>query len=277
VRILPALLLLHSVAATADPLPMSAGALPAPTQSSQVALVREDLRVRVSAAKAHVSARLRLANGDARATSLLVGFPCEAGLHPGVAGLDCKTRIAVRVEGKKLTPKRKGNHWVWPMRFSAGQAIDVEISYDARLRNDRYKDPFLGMAVLHYRLTTGAAWAGPIGALTMQVEVPTEAILHISPPGYTRDKGQIRWELENHEPSEDVAILFHPVYLGRYANARTPEQRTHLAAEMRGKVPDLVRAAKRLHAVTGKELGLPDPREEEVQRVIEDSARLIER
>ena len=175
------LVLLAAGRAAADPQPMSAGDLPQPIEETQIAIAREDLLIDVGAKHAEVRATLRLENrgGDAKIT---VGFPCDTTEYAGAHGLECKTRIAVAADGKKLAARLKKTsktrkHWIWPMRFAAGQTVTLVVSYRTRLINDRYPIPAHGMGTLYYRLATGAHWAGPIGELHMEVRLPTDATM----------------------------------------------------------------------------------------------------
>ena len=256
-------LLLVAGTAAADPMPMSAGDAPAPSTSTEIALAREELTLDVTRSEARVKAVLHLENGGP-ATQLTVGFPCDAGADPGLAGLDCKTKIRVLVDGKGVTPKRKKTVWVWPMKLAAGQKVDVEVSYASKLRNDRYESPFSGMGTLYYRLATGARWAGPIHELRMRVNLPTDAIAHITPAGYTREHGAVIWDLRDVEPDRDLALLFHPMYFGRPG------------AELRKDVDEIVRFATFFQEVARGKLGLPAPTEAEVRATVEESAKLME-
>jgi hypothetical protein len=287
-----AIVLLCCGSAAADPMPMSAGDVPAPSSSTEIALAREELTIELTRKAAEVTAVLFLENRGA-ATSLPVGFPCDAGEDPGMLGLDCKTRIAVRVDGKKVAAKKKGAHWVWPMRFTEGQKVKLEVSYASRLRNDRYENAFMGMGTLYYRLATGARWAGPIGELSMRVHLPTDAIAHITPPGYRREHGAVIWELAAHEPDQDVALLFHPMYFGRAAWALPANTRAEMlqkiqkgdfkrdkllaaAREHRERIDEIVRFAEFFQDVARKKLGLPAPTAAEVRATVEESVKLME-
>jgi hypothetical protein len=268
-------------AAAADPRPMSAGAQPAPTTSTEIAVAREDLTIRVIGREARVNARLRLRNLGATARTL-VGFPCERGLERGVLALDCKTRITVKIGGKKVRTTRKGKHWVWRLRLAAGAETDLEVSYRARLRNDNYKNPVAGMGLLHYRLTTGAAWAGPIGELRMRVELPTEAVLFIAPAGYKRERGVIEWKLRDVEPTHDVAILVQPFYSSRYLRAvdsegeRRATELRKLATDMKRDPERLAKTAQTLLRALGTGLGLPAAPADEIAKTAAESIRIIE-
>jgi hypothetical protein len=271
-RAAAAAVLFFAAPALADPSPMATGAVPAPAESVDVALVREELGIVVGMKAAQVRAVLWLENGPA-ARALEVGFPCDASLDPGVAGLECRTPISVRVDGKKIAVRmrkaRPDGHWTWPMRFAAGQKVRVEVEYRAPLRNDRYTQPFDGLGTLHYRLRTGAAWAGPIKELEMRVEIPTDALVAILPAGYRRAKGVVTWSLRDVEPDTDLAIFVHPMYLGR--------PRAQTAADW-AKAPTadkLVEYAGWFHEVALAKLGLPAPAPEDVRRCVAESAALL--
>lgn len=267
---------------------MSTGAVPAPATSTTVALAREALTIDVRPRAAAVRADMTLENRGP-ATRLDVGFPCDVGLDPGVAGLPCKTPLTVEIDGKKVTARLRktagGRHWMWPMRFAADQRVSLVVSYRSPLINDRYDTPLYGMGILHYRLATGASWAGPIGELTMRVDMPSDALVHIAPAGYTREHGRVEWKLTDYEPKEDLAITVHPMFLGRAAAgvragdresfaaaiARGEVKKEALrqsAAEMRKETAELIRFASWFHDVAGKKLGLPAPAEPDVRACV---------
>lgn len=262
-----------STGVRADPRPMSAGAVPWPGERTEVRIAREVLTIELDRKAAAVKALLTLEN-KGEATRLQVGFPCDGSPEPGVTGLECRTRIAVLVDGKKQAVKRKGAHFVWPMRFAPGQKVELEVSYRSPLRNERYQEPFRGMMALHYRLVTGAEWAGPIGELSVEVRLPTDALLHVTPAGYTRERGRLRWRLEEYEPKGDLALLFHSRLLGR--PDATPEERQAIARELReakGEVRSWVELFQRL---LGEAVVIPPPSDEEVLATLEASAKLYE-
>jgi hypothetical protein len=271
-RLALAALLVPALAA-ADPAPMAVGALPGPTETTNVTLVREELTIVVQKKDALVTAVLWLEN-DATPRTLPVGFPCEAGLDPGVVGLDCKAKITVKVDGKKVFVKQQKTSpemkfWIWPMRFAAGQKVKVEVTYKAPLHNDRYETPVNGMGALHYRLRTGATWAGTIKELEMRVEMPSDAIVSIQPAGYTRQKNVVSWSLKDVEPTTDVALTTHPMYLGRARDKVAADWKIAETAD------ELVRFAGWFHDVALKKLELPAPNEADVRKTIAESAALL--
>lgn len=206
--------------ASADPHPMTVGGGVAPRGPVAVAVTREELTIDAGLDHADVRAVLDLENrGPAR--DLLVGFPCARGERAGVVELDCATPIRVAVDGRPVVLRRvavgQGGEWTWPMQLAQGAKPRVEVRYRARLANDRYSHGAFGMLALHYRLTTGADWLGPIGQLTMTVRVPSDAIALVGPAGHVRTPHQIRWTLKDYEPAADVAVVFVPRSLERLA------------------------------------------------------------
>lgn len=200
--------------ATADPAPMSSGASPAPVDDAQVAMLTEDLAISMGVATADVVADMMLEN-QGPATALVVGFPCATGDDAGLIDVPCRTKITVKVDGKKTrVTRRKGDtadtsHWTWKLKLADHQKVRLVVSYRAPLINDRYTAPAKGIGMFSYRLTTGARWAGPIGKLTIKLDHMNDALLFISPPGFQRTPGQITWSLDNYEPTAEV--LYMPV------------------------------------------------------------------
>jgi hypothetical protein len=275
--------------ALADPRPMSTGSSPAPVTSEQVALVSERLSIDVTRKDAAVDAQLHLKNGGA-ATTLQVGFPCVKDLSDEIAGLGCATKIEVSIGGKRVAAKQKNAHWIWSMHFEAGQEVDLRVTYRSPLVNDRYETPFLGMGALHYQLTTGAAWAGKIDSLHMEVRLPTDAIIGVSPAGAARAHGMLTWDLKDVEPDRDLVVLVHPIFLGRYAGVLKAETREELvkklesgdyakdklaavAAEWQKQMPEILRYAHWFVHVTGG--WLPDFTDDEIRATTEESLRLM--
>ncbi len=266
--------------AVAGPRPMSAGAHPAPTTSAEIAVVREDLTIRVIGREARVDARLQLRNLGATAKTQ-VGVPCERGIEPGVLALDCKTEIAVKVGGKRVRTAHKNKHRVWSLQLAGGAETELEVSYRTHLRDD--KNPMASaLGLLHYRLAPSAAWAGPIGELTMRVELPTEAVMFIAPAGYKRSLGVIEWNLRDVEPTSDLAILVHPFYSGRYLSAvassvdRRATELRKLATDMKRDPARMVKTTTTLLSALGAGLGLPAAATGEIDATAAESIQLIE-
>jgi hypothetical protein len=253
--------------AAADPAPMSAGGQPTPSTSGTVRLAREELTIDVDLKAAAVRALLFLENAGA-AQALTLGFPC------GDAALSCRAKVTVTLDGKRASVRRKGKYFLWPMKIAAGGKVAVEVRYRSPLVNGRYETPYYGMGALTYKLTTGAAWAGPIGELIMTVRVPTNAVLYVNPAGAVRTSGTVSWNLKDVEPQGDLALFFD----GRLLNMRgeTPAQRAELARELRENLKEHVEWTDLLHRITGKTMTLPAPTEEGVRATTEESAKLVE-
>jgi hypothetical protein len=103
----------------------------------------------------------------------------------------------------------------------------------------------------------------------------------------------VTWRFKDYEPAQDVAILVHPMYLGRAAQgvpAKTPEDYraaiargavngavlSEVAGELRSDPDELVEYARFFQEVARAKLGLPEPKEAEVRACVEESARLME-
>lgn len=204
----------------ADPFPMSAGTAPRPLSELSVAIAKEDLVIQVTLEKMRVAAQLELHNRGEKPSQFDVGFPCNPQWQEGVVGLSCLIKPTVKVAGKPvpttLHQKPGASQWIWAMRFRPDERVHIEVSYVVPIKNSRYPTPFFGANAFYYQLTTGARWAGPIGALNIEVTLPVETILQISPKGYVRTAGKIRWSLQDHLPTEDVIIRVEPQDTMRY-------------------------------------------------------------
>lgn len=236
--------------ALADPHPMSSGASPAPTTDTQIAMSKETLSISMELTYAQVNAAVTLDN-HGPAARLQVGFPCSVGELAGAIDVPCKTPLTVTQNGKKVTAKKKKTsktqwHWVWPLALGEGAKAELVVSYRAPLLNDRYSLPADGMGAFTYRLTTGARWAGPISSLDITLDLHHDALLYVSPPGYTREPGRITWHLTDHEPVKEVVVFPHPTAGGRLLHSLfSPERRGKLppgAARARLAAGDYARA-----------------------------------
>lgn len=294
-----ATLLLSTPVAGADPMPMTAGVQPVPAVDSEVVLLLEDLRITVGFEQAEVQARFRFRNEGPERT-LQVGFPCTPKLEGPMSTLYCKMPLEVRVEGRHVKPRRlppsKGSsegHWVWPMVFGASKDVDLDLRYTTPLVNERYGLPLSGMAMLHYRLATGARWAGPIHKLEIEVQLPLETLAHIWPPGYEREPGRLRWRLRDVEPSHDLALFTYPMLNGAFLGALRAKSASGvrqalregkydgqrlvaLAQRMRSELPELAEQVAFFARISqrGRQLHVPQP--EEVRRCALESIRLLE-
>jgi hypothetical protein len=280
----------------ADPFPMSAGTAPRPLKELSVAIAKEDLVIQVTLEKMRVAAQLELHNRGENPSQFDVGFPCNPQWQEGVVGLSCVLKPTVKVAGKPvqttLRQKPGASQWVWAMRFRPDERVRIEVSYVVPIKNSRYPTPFFGANAFYYQLTTGARWAGPIGALNIEVTLPVETVLQISPRGYVRTAGKIRWSLQDHLPSEDVIIRVEPLDTIRYldlhharsssALQRARQARTfdamglhRLAEKWRSAVDKL--AEQNPHSLSF--YGLPTAPAvppEEFRRCVLDSAQLID-
>jgi hypothetical protein len=282
--------------AQADPFPMSAGTALRPLKEPPVAIAKEDLAIQVTLEEMRVAAQLDLHNRSDKPAQFDVGFPCNPQRQEGIVGLSCAIKPAIKVGGKPVrTTLQKApgtSQWVWAMRFRPDEQVHLEVSYAVPIKNSRYQTPFFGANAFYYQLTTGARWAGPIGALNIEVTLPVETIVQISPKGYTRTAGKISWSLKDHLPAEDVIIRVDPLDTMRFLDlhharsssalhsarqARTFDARgLHVLAEKwRSSVDKLAERYKKYLSFSDAPEATAAP-PEEVRRCILDSARLID-
>lgn len=300
---LASLLCALAPSALADPQPMTGGASPAPTDSADIAMLEEQLAITMDLRSAAVRAEITLENRGA-ATALEVGFPCALGESAGAIDVPCTTALAVRVDGKRVAAKKRKQspklaNWVWPLKLGEKARAKLVVSYRAPLRNDRYSIPAAGLGAFTYRLTTGARWAGPIGKLVITIDHLHEALLYVAPAGYQRSPGRLTWTLTDHEPTEEVVLMPHPMAgldLARALGALEPKRRgkrtpvEHLRARLDS--GDYARAD--LEAVTARlrehggafaeewlptisrVAGVPAPSPERAAAVLAESLRILD-
>jgi hypothetical protein len=284
------LLVLGQGVAAADPHPMAAGQQLTPAAAADpldVAIAREKLTMKVLLDRVDVRAELVMQNRADVARVLDVGFPCDAGRRePSTSRLDCKTRVAIKIAGKKVginlrrqRGKSEGD-WTFAMRFAPKEEVLLVVEYSSKLVNDRYGVPFFGMSSITYRLTTGAQWAGPIGVLDMIAEIPVDTVTDIGPPGYTRAARRITWHLENHTPTEDVAITFAPYYNGAWYGNVTSKPKGGVETKGAGDLLDRFardagKDAVEFSKITERLFKLPPLSPERVARTVEESASLM--
>ena len=292
-RLVVLALLLVPALALADPHPMAGGANPAPPTDAQVAMTAETLTIAVDLRTATVRAEVTLAN-QGPATRLIVGFPCATGPDAGQVDVPCATPLTVTANGKRLRATKKAtgakvHHWTWPMKLAAGAQVTLVVSYRAPLRNDRYRVPAYGMGLFTYRLTTGARWAGPIGALRITVDHMHDALVFVAPAGGQRAPGRITWTLDHHEPTEEVVLMPAPMAGNRLAaqigGKTAAEARARLAAgdyakaDVEAAVEALRRGGDEVDAwpsLISRLAGLPEPAPERVAATIAESIALLE-
>lgn len=274
--------------AAADPHPMASGANPAPADSTQVAMTKEDLRIALTRTTADVVATITLENRGP-ATSMLVGFPCATGDAAGQIDVPCKTPVTVTLRGKKVKVIRKresasASHWIWPMRLAAGEQVPLVVRYRAPLINERYSVPTDGMGVFTYRLTTGARWAGPIGSLQITVDHLNDALLFVSPAGYRREPGRITWSFTDHEPTEEVIVMPLPHPQVQVAGKTAAEVKARLDAgdvakeNLEEVIEELGRGGEwmeRWPSMIAPLGGVPAPTREQVEQSVAESIELL--
>jgi hypothetical protein len=129
-----------------------------------------------------------------------------------------RLRDALGRERESLGWWFSGGWLAWRMAFAAGDSHRVVVSYDLPYR-PAYRRQILGFNAVEYILKSGALWRGPIGQVTVEIELADglshEHMAKLEPGGYQKTKTGFRWDLESLEPTEDVKIV-----LRDYANHR---------------------------------------------------------
>jgi len=167
---------------------------------------------------ARVTADFDLANPEAKAQSIQVGFPLNvppASANSG--GFINLTGLRAFVAGSEVSTTLQtvgADTWsAWQMTFAPG-LTHVHVTYDLPATVDRCS------AELGYVLHTGAAWAGTIGQADLIVRYPYAAeATFLSPHGlYLGDTtagsqvagNDLRWHYDNLEPTKanDLAVTF---------------------------------------------------------------------
>ena len=248
----------------------------------EAAIAREDLDIRLGLRDVAVDARLLIENrGPARAFD--VGFPCVEKVDAAVTTLACRTRPRVEVDGRTVAARLRWSRerpvagrgragdWVWRMSLREQARVTLRVRYVSRLVNDRYDIPFHGLALLHYRLTTGAAWAGTIGELHMRLDTPSDAIADIAPEGYARSPRRITWDLRDVEPNEDLIVRYHFLVLGM--DLDDPRRRTQAVETLRRDGADEM---LRFYQLLERHYHIPVPPRERVERTLAETLRMYE-
>ena len=144
-----------------------------------------------------------------------------------------------------------------------------------------------GRFALHYRLITGAEWAGTIGVLDVRVTSPAAVLAYIAPNGYTRSRRVVEWHLRDYEPSTDVLLFFEPGLVGgnlerleaRLAGPNGEDRKNALielhavVSRVRGDTEEMKEVAD--HVLTADGLG-PLPADADFNAPLEESARMLE-
>lgn len=203
-------------AAMADsgPVYYSAGVL-VPTTSNDIRLTREVLTIdytdQVGNGPVDVHARFWFRN-EGKAVTQQMGFPLGRELLSGfgIWGSQFKVTMdgaAVKTLNFDEKKNTAGNselaydQWnTFEIPFAAGQSRLIDVTYTILPRGGYFL----------YVLQTGRLWKGPIGDLTIDVNLGREAVfpdlLSVQPAGYHTQGDHILWHFTNYEPEQDIEI-----------------------------------------------------------------------
>ncbi|MCW8132058.1 MAG: hypothetical protein KIS92_17050 [Planctomycetota bacterium] len=162
---------------------MTGGNNPSPRAKTEVAMVWEEVDLRVSAEKNETTAVFGLKNLGGSATEFEVGFPSyfEMPLQDFSVTIDGEKHLAaVKKEGvKDFRGRERFTYWMcWTMKFEPGQERKVEVKYWVKpeVRHELYtrelSEAMQGKLCemnSGYVLRTGRDWAGSIGKAVIRV------------------------------------------------------------------------------------------------------------
>jgi hypothetical protein len=200
--------------ADSGPVYYSAGVL-VPTTSSDIRMMREVLTIdytnQIAGGPVNVHARFWFKN-EGKAVTQQMGFPLGRELLSGfgIWGSQFKVTMdgaAVKTLNFDEKKNTAGNselaydQWnTFEISFAAGQSRLIDVTYTILPRGGYFL----------YVLQTGRLWKGPIGDLTIDVNLGHEAVfpdlLSVQPAGYHTQGNHILWHFTNYEPEQDIEI-----------------------------------------------------------------------
>jgi len=174
---------------------------------------------------------------EGKAATVMMGFPERAereepkqtikDFKSWVNGKSVKTKL---IQGKAgWVGEYKGWH-VKDVQFKEGETLTIVDTYTGGIGGN-----IDGWKWFEYILKTGASWKGRISKADISVDVSAllgaRKITSISPKGYTRCGGVVKWSLRNIESNKDINIIMVPTaivdfYMGAQdENHCAPEDR----------------------------------------------------
>ena len=227
--------------------------------STRVSMRAEVVEITLHPNMAEVRVVFDMVNTGSESETLEVGFPTDARPEPrplavaGGKGFSSPGTIyaframvdgvQVEVERKEVDeedPREIHRNWVcWPMTFEAGQACEIEVSYQVETRDDFYIRPHSPMQAREviYILQTGRGWHGPIGSARILLRAAEGFDLgrveEVEPRPTRKEEGLWEWVMKDFEPEEDIRV--------RYRVIRTPGEALERVLAGRRRAPDEVR------------------------------------
>jgi hypothetical protein len=205
--------------ADSGPIYFSAGVL-VPTTSNDIRMTREVLTIDYAnqvtpttdrqSKYVNVHARFWFRN-EGKAATQKMGFPLGREqlsgygyFSPGfTVTVDGVAVAAIAFDEQKPATGSELTYSMWntfEVPFAAGQTRVVDVTYKILPRGGYFL----------YVLQTGRLWKGPIGDLTIDVNLGRAAafpdLLSVQPAGYRLQGNHILWHLTNYEPQQDIEI-----------------------------------------------------------------------
>lgn len=219
-----------------------------PEQTEKVRIRDENLTIRLRSKEALVEVRYILKNTSPNSAHVKFGFPVEEVASQNYLG----EPIDLTAHAKRKSPLFLGDYRVtingaevkstyqqeplrendarfdglagWmvsEVRFRPGEERTMTISYRAKYYHEYFSvsdDESGSPKIFSYRLSTGAAWEGPIerGRITIEPEgvVPFEVRVAKPVNKFRKDGDRWVWDFENLEPTlaDDIHVISEPAY-----------------------------------------------------------------
>lgn len=147
------------------------------------------------------------------ATTVKMGFPEDSeGEGQKQYIKDFKSWVNGEPVETELVEDKSNNLFIYKgwfvkdVHFEAGETLTVVDTYTGGV--GRNVD---GHNWFRYVLKTGASWKGTIGSVEVSVDVSDfmrrSNIVSLSPAGYSRKGGVVKWNLKDLEPNEDISVV----------------------------------------------------------------------
>jgi hypothetical protein len=218
-----------------------------PEQTGKVRIRDENLSIRLHPKEALVEVRYVLKNTSTEAANVKFGFPIEEtpdadfgeDLVPGAVAKrksplflqDYRVTIngaPVKAVYQKEPPRENDERFkelagwmVSEVRFRPGEERTMTISYGAKYPLSYFSvsdDESMSAKAFVYRLSTGAAWEGPIerGRVVVESENDMLTEVRVDKPlnKFRREGNRWIWDFEDLEPTlaDDIKVIVEPAY-----------------------------------------------------------------
>ena len=223
-------------------------------EKTNVAMVDEVVKLKLSKDACHVDVVFTMKNTSNKYETMQVGFPNNyAGelkdFKASVQGKAVEFKTVKETSPDKSPdgyPTQRTTHWeLWETTFPPDLPIKIGVSYFTKMRDNHWRTLFefpvaerLGAFVpakerealekklvsrrIEYILRTGSHWSGPIGRCRIEVTFDglTTENVDLSKRFFERERATITndkivWDLKDYEPKRDVELSITPETTGK--------------------------------------------------------------